>query len=263
LIRQARHADARARSLPPVRDTAPVRPARLAYATLRKLPATAAGSLAEEYLAIAAHQQDADIGAKTLGVDPVAHVECFTGGTRPNKAGGFIRECVVPSPPPTLRFALLIVLAVIIAGLGLVAGSTDIGIRPAFAALTGDLAEPAAPWCSNCAYRACCQPLQSRTAGARRRAAAGPVSQSSCGFLCARRVGRLGRRSVVCPAARSLVVDRAVAAALGAIVATLTVLALARGGATVRVLLTAWSSPALRRPGYAGAGPGDNGSCAA
>src|SRR5882672_9099529 len=51
----------------------------LAYATLRKLPATAAGSLAEEYLAIAAHQQDADIGAKTLGVDPVAHVECFTG----------------------------------------------------------------------------------------------------------------------------------------------------------------------------------------
>ena len=50
----------------------------------------------------------------------------------------------MPSRPPTsLLFIALIVLAAVIACLGLVAGSTDIGVRPAIAALLGDTAEPA------------------------------------------------------------------------------------------------------------------------
>ena len=43
------------------------------HATLRKLPAAAVAPTAEEQLAAVAHQDDADIGAKALAVDVVAH----------------------------------------------------------------------------------------------------------------------------------------------------------------------------------------------
>src|SRR5215213_2975004 len=66
------------------------------------------------------------------------------GGTRPNKAGVFIGQCrVTTRPPVNLLFVLLVTLAALIACLGLVAGSTDIGVRPAIGALLGDAAEPA------------------------------------------------------------------------------------------------------------------------
>ena len=51
----------------------------LAHAALRKLPAAPARALTQEHLAVVAHQHDADIGAIPLRVDPVAHVERFTG----------------------------------------------------------------------------------------------------------------------------------------------------------------------------------------
>jgi len=78
--------------------------------------------------------------------------DVLPGATRPNKATGkrrtgfrcFVRQCIVPSRPSSnLRFAILVSLAVLVACLGLVAGSTDIGVRPAIAALFGDAAEPA------------------------------------------------------------------------------------------------------------------------
>src|SRR5689334_127935 len=56
----------------------------------------------------------------------------------------FIGECAVLSRPnPSMRFVLLVALAAAIAAASLVAGYTEIGMRPAFGALLGDLAEPA------------------------------------------------------------------------------------------------------------------------
>ncbi len=51
----------------------------VADSALGELPAACAGALAEEYLAVVAHQDDADIGSVTLRVDPVAHGGRFTG----------------------------------------------------------------------------------------------------------------------------------------------------------------------------------------
>jgi iron complex transport system permease protein len=66
------------------------------------------------------------------------------GGTRPNKALRFIAECAVISHPASSpRFAVLALIAACVALASLVVGSTEIGLRPAVAALRGDLAEPA------------------------------------------------------------------------------------------------------------------------
>src|SRR6185295_17989217 len=43
----------------------------------------------------------------------------------------------------SLRYGLLVALAMAVAAVALVAGSTDVGVRPALAALFGDPAEPA------------------------------------------------------------------------------------------------------------------------
>ena len=50
---------------------------------------------------------------------------------------------MLSNPQFVARFAILLALAALIAGLSLVVGSTDMGLRPALAALWGDLAEPA------------------------------------------------------------------------------------------------------------------------
>src|SRR6185503_3634401 len=61
------------------------------------------------------------------------------GASQPNKARDFIGECaVILRPAFTLKFAILVVIAAV-----LVAGSTDIPVHSAIAALFGDLAEPA------------------------------------------------------------------------------------------------------------------------
>jgi iron complex transport system permease protein len=170
------------------------------------------------------------------------------GGTRPNKAAGnrctafrlFVRQCSVPSRPSSnLRFAILVSLAVIVACLGLVAGSTDIGVRPALAALFGDAAEPARTVVME--LRAP-RLLSAFTIGSLL-ALAGVLLQalfrnpladsyvlgvsggSSVGALFALLLGA-SLWGVQC------------SAAIGAMSATFLVLALARGGATVRVLLT-------------------------
>ena len=146
----------------------------------------------------------------------------------------------MPSTPPLFtKFAFLLVLAVVIAGLALVAGSTDIGVRPALAALFGDSAEPARTVVLE--LRAP-RLLSAFTIGALL-ALAGVLLQalfrnpladsyvlgvsggSSVGALFALLLGA-SLWAVQC------------SAALGAILTTFLVLALARGGATVRVLLT-------------------------
>jgi len=130
-------------------------------------------------------------------------------------------------------------LAVLVACLGLVAGSTDIGVRTAFAALLGDITEPARTVVMD--LRAP-RLLSAFTIGSLL-ALAGVLLQalfrnpladsyvlgvsggSSVGALFALLLGA-SLWAVQC------------SAAIGAMSATFLVLALARGGATVRVLLT-------------------------
>ena len=45
----------------------------LLHATLRKLPAFAAPATAQKYAAIGMHQQNADIAAKSVGIDLISH----------------------------------------------------------------------------------------------------------------------------------------------------------------------------------------------
>jgi iron complex transport system permease protein len=134
---------------------------------------------------------------------------------------------------------VLLACALLVAILGLVVGSTDIGVRPALAALFGDLSEPARTVVLE--LRAP-RLLSAFTIGALL-ALAGVLLQalfrnpladsyvlgvsggSSVGALFALLVGA------------SLWIVQS-SAALGAILTTLLVLALSRGGATVRVLLT-------------------------
>ena len=130
-------------------------------------------------------------------------------------------------------------LAALVACLGLVAGSTDIGVRAAIAALLGDLRNPLEPSCWNCARRGCC-PHSASAHCSRSRACCcrrlfrnpladsyvlGVSGGSSLGALLALLLGG-SLWLVQC------------SAAVGAMSATFLVLALARGGATVRVLLT-------------------------
>jgi iron complex transport system permease protein len=152
----------------------------------------------------------------------------------------FIGQCrVLSNPTTTARFAVLAALAAGIAVLALVAGSTDIGVRPALAALFGDASEPARTVVME--LRAP-RLLSAFTIGALL-ALAGVLLQalfrnpladsyvlgvsggSSVGALMALLLGA-SLWAVQC------------AAAVGAMLTTLLVLALARGGATVRVLLT-------------------------
>ena len=146
---------------------------------------------------------------------------------------------MLSNPQTITRFSVLMLLAAMIAGLGLVAGSTEIGVRPALAALFGDSAEPARTVVLD--LRAP-RLLSAFTIGALL-ALAGVLLQalfrnpladsyvlgvsggSSVGALFALLLGA-SLWAVQC------------SAAVGAMLATFLVLALARGGATVRVLLT-------------------------
>jgi iron complex transport system permease protein len=147
---------------------------------------------------------------------------------------------VLPNSPTLARFAVLLALAGLIAVLALVAGSTtEIGAGPALAALFGDTAEPAR---SVVLELRAPRLLSAFTIGALL-ALAGVLLQalfrnpladsyvlgvsggSSVGALLALLLGA-SLWAVQC------------SAALGAMLATFLVLALARGGATVRVLLT-------------------------
>lgn len=145
----------------------------------------------------------------------------------------------MPSNPLLTRFALLLALAVAVAGLALVMGSTDIGARAALAALFGDATEPARTVVLELRVP---RLLSAFTIGALL-ALAGVLLQalfrnpladsyvlgvsggSSVGALFALLLGA-SLWAVQC------------SAALGAMLTTFLVLALSRGGATVRVLLT-------------------------
>ena len=142
-------------------------------------------------------------------------------------------------PSVSLRFALLLALAAAVAALGLVTGSTGIGVRAGMAAVLGDLSEPA------------------RTVVLELRA---PRLLSAFGIGALLAVaGVLLQALFRNPLADSYVLGVSGGSALGALLAllvggslwfvqssaaagamltTFLVLALARGGATVRVLLT-------------------------
>jgi len=146
----------------------------------------------------------------------------------------------VPSNPPVLaRFAALALLASLVAGLALVVGSTDLGVRPALAALLGDLAEPARTVVLELRVP---RLLSAFTIGALL-ALAGVLLQALFRNPLADSyvLGVSGGSSV--GALFALLLGASLwmvqcAAALGAMLTTLLVLSLARGGATVRVLLT-------------------------
>ena len=146
----------------------------------------------------------------------------------------------MPSNPPVLaRFAALALLASLVAGLALVVGSTDLGVRPALAALLGDLAEPARTVVLELRVP---RLLSAFTIGALL-ALAGVLLQALFRNPLADSyvLGVSGGSSV--GALFALLLGASLwmvqcAAALGAMLTTLLVLSLARGGATVRVLLT-------------------------
>ncbi len=142
-------------------------------------------------------------------------------------------------PAPTVRFALLILVAIVVIGFSLVAGSTDIGMQAAMAAMFGDPAEPA---------RTVVMELRVPRV----------LSALAIGALLAM-AGALLQALFRNPLADSYVLGVSggsalgallalllggslwfvqTSAAAGAVLATLLVLALARGGGTARVLLT-------------------------
>ncbi len=146
---------------------------------------------------------------------------------------------MLSNPQTITRFAILIVLAAMIAGLGLVAGSTEIGVRPALAALLGDLSEPARTVVLE--LRAP-RLLSAFTIGALL-ALAGVLLQALFRNPLADSyvLGVSGGSSV--GALFALLLGASLwmvqcSAALGAMLTTFLVLGLSRGGATVRVLLT-------------------------
>jgi iron complex transport system permease protein len=146
---------------------------------------------------------------------------------------------VLSNPQTLTRFSVLLLIAAMIAGLGLVAGSTEIGVRPALAALFGDLSEPARTVVLE--LRAP-RLLSAFTIGALL-ALAGVLLQALFRNPLADSyvLGVSGGSSV--GALFALLVGASLwivqcSAALGAMLTTFLVLGLARGGATVRVLLT-------------------------
>ncbi len=138
-----------------------------------------------------------------------------------------------------MRFTLLVLLACLVIGLSLVAGSTEIGVKAAVAAILGDTAEPARTVVLELRVPRVLSALAIgallAVAGALLQAlfrnpladsyVLGVSGGSALGALLALLVGS------------SLWLVQSAAAA-GAVLATLLVLALARGGSTVRVLLT-------------------------
>ncbi len=141
--------------------------------------------------------------------------------------------------PHTLRFALLIALAATIAGLALIAGSTEIGVRPAIAALLGDLHEPA----RTVVIELRAPRLLSAFAIGALLALAGVLLQAlfrnplADSYVLGVSGGSAVGALLALLAGASLWLVQASAAA-GAMLATFIVLALGRGGGTVRVLLT-------------------------
>ena len=146
---------------------------------------------------------------------------------------------MISRPAPSIRFAVLIVLAAGIALASLVAGSTEIGARAAFSALLGDLAEPA----RTVVLELRVPRLLSAFAIGALLALAGVLLQALFRNPLADSyvLGVSGGSAVGALAALliggSLLVVQSAAAA-GAMLTTLLVLALARGGGTIRVLLT-------------------------
>jgi iron complex transport system permease protein len=146
---------------------------------------------------------------------------------------------VTSRPLNTLRFGILIALAAAVACLGLVAGSTDIGIRAGIAALLGDPAEPA----RTVVLELRAPRLLSAYAIGALLALAGVLLQALfrnpladsyvLGVSGGSAVGAL--LALLFGGSLWLVQG---SAGLGAVLATFLVLALSRGGATVRVLLT-------------------------
>jgi iron complex transport system permease protein len=142
-------------------------------------------------------------------------------------------------PAPTVRFTALILLAGVVICLSLVTGSTDIGMKAAMAAVLGDTAEPARTVVMELRLPRVLSALAIgallAVAGALLQAlfrnpladsyVLGVSGGSALGALLALLVG--GSLWLV-----------QTSAAAGAVLATLLVLALARGGGTVRVLLT-------------------------
>jgi iron complex transport system permease protein len=165
--------------------------------------------------------------------------DVLPGATRPNKDAGFIAEYAVISSPPTLRFAVLVALAAAVCMLALVAGSTEIGIDRAFSALLGDPAEPA----RTVVMELRAPRLLSAFAIGALLALAGVLLQALFRNPLADSyvLGVTGGSAV--GALLALLLGTALwvvqgAAAAGAVLATVLVLALSHGGATVRVLLT-------------------------
>ena len=142
-------------------------------------------------------------------------------------------------PTSSVRFAVLVALAAGIALASLMAGSTGIGARAAFSALLGDLAEPA----RTVVLELRIPRLLSAFAIGALLALAGVLLQALFRNPLADSyvLGVSGGSAVGALAALliggSLLVVQSAAAA-GAMLTTLLVLALARGGGTVRVLLT-------------------------
>ena len=142
-------------------------------------------------------------------------------------------------PSATVRFGLLVALAVVVAGLALVVGSSEVGPGPALSALFGDTAEPA----RTVVLELRAPRLLSAFGIGALLALAGVLLQAMFRNPLADSyvLGVSGGSSV--GALLALLVGASLwivqcSAALGAIFTTLLVLALARGGATVRVLLT-------------------------
>jgi iron complex transport system permease protein len=162
------------------------------------------------------------------------------GAKRPNKAQEFIGQCaVLTRPPAAARFAALLVLAAVVACLGLVAGSTEIGFGPAFSAVLGAPEEPA----RTVVMELRLPRLLSAFGIGALLAVAGVLLQAlfrnplaDSYVLGVSGGSALGALIALLFSASLWWVQSAAAA--GAMLATLLVLVLARGGATVRVLLT-------------------------
>jgi iron complex transport system permease protein len=154
--------------------------------------------------------------------------------------GAIIGQCGVPIRPAfTLRFSILLVLAAAIAAASLIAGSTGIGSSAAFAAMFGDLAEPA----RTVVFELRLPRVLSAFGIGALLAVAGVLLQAlfrnplaDSYVLGVSGGAALGALLALLAGASLWFVQSAAAA--GAVLTTLLVLALARGGATVRVLLT-------------------------
>lgn len=142
-------------------------------------------------------------------------------------------------PPLTLRFGILIVLAVAIGCVSLIAGSTDIAAGSAIGALFGDIAEPARTVVLDLRLP---RLLSAFSIGALL-ALAGVLLQAlfrnplADSYVLGVSGGSAVGALLALLAGASLWLVQTAAAA-GAMLATFAVLALARGGGTVRVLLT-------------------------